>query len=467
MKKKSFFLTDMKKSNYICAAILQFLSFSNSYKQHFSPSNTMEELMYYVWQQRLFNSISTLDGQPIEIIHPGLRNLDAGPDFFNAKIKMDGLLFIGNVEMHSRASDWYRHHHHEDKAYDSVILHVVMQADAVITLHDGTPVKTVVMHIPEDVMARHHELLADRDPFCQIRCAPRLGELPKLYLHDWLTALCTKRMIEKTQRYKDLVDNQLYGWREAFYVALTRSLGTGVNSDAMERLARSLPYSCILHHKDNLLQIEALLLGQANLLNLAPENYAGMTEAGNLTMAQIAERQRLLQREYAFLKQKFSLEPLPVSVWMYGRVRPQAQPHVRLKALAVLLWTHQDLFTEILEAENLETITRILSVKGIGSQTVRSLIINAVIPILIGYAQWQGDDEKCESTLEMLEQIPAEDNRYIQLWVERGIPVRSAFDSQALLHLYRNYCEHHLCMHCRWGCWFVKNASLPYTIGKN
>ena len=427
----------------------------------------MEELMYYVWQQRLFNSIATLDGQPIEIIHPGLRNLDAGPDFFNAKIRMDGILHAGNVEMHLRSSDWFRHHHHEDRSYDSVILHVVMQADAVITLHDGTTVKTVVMHIPEDIMARHQELITNHDRYCQIRCTPRLGELPNILLHDWLTSLCTQRMISKTQRVRDLVDNQLYGWREAFYVILTRSMGTGINSDAMERLARSLPYSCILHHKDNLLQIEALLLGQAGLLNLSAENYiddslsTGSSANGSATktpLEKAIEKQKLLQREYYFLRQKFSLTPLPVTAWTYGRVRPQAQPHVRLKALAALLWTHQDLFNEICEAKDLDAISRILSVKGIGAQTIRSLMINAVVPILIGFAQWQGDEEKCEQALTMLEQIPAEDNRYIQQWVERGIPVRSAFDSQALLQLYRNYCETHRCMHCRWGCWFVRNA---------
>ncbi len=398
----------------------------------------MENLMYYVWQQRLFSSLVTVDGDPIEIIHPGLRNTGAGPDFFNAKIRMDGLLFAGNVEMHVRASDWYRHNHNEDRSYDSVVLHVVMQADAQIKLHDGTSVRTVVMHIPAEILARHNELLADRDPFCQIRCAPRLGELSTLMIHDWQTALCTQRMIDKTKRVRDLVDNQLLGWREAFYVVLTRSLGTGVNSDAMERLARSLPLSDILHHKDNLMQIEALLLGQAGLLGL-PDNC-------------------FLQREYAFLKQKFSLTPLPYSIWKFGGVRPQAQPHNRLKALALLLFTHKDLFDEICSAPDLKSINKILAVNGIGQQTIQSLIINAVIPILIGFAQWKGDDEKCEEALMMLEQVPAENNRYIQQWIERGIPVRSAFDTQALLHLYRTYCQHHLCMHCRWGCWFVRRA---------
>lgn len=424
----------------------------------------MENLMYYVWQQRLFSSIATVDGEPIEIIHPGQRNTEAGPDFFNAKIRMDGLTFAGNVEMHVRSSDWYRHKHNDDRAYDSVILHVVMQADAMIRLHDGTPLRTVVMHIPNDILSRHNELLTDRDPFCPIRCATRLGELPSLLIHDWQTALCTQRMIEKTNRVRDLVDNQLFGWREAFYVVLTRSLGTGVNSDAMERLARSLRLSCILHHKDNLIQIEALLLGQAGLLEL-PENCFEVSNTQSTSKEKQASipqydkstsKKEILKREYAFLRQKFSLNPLPFQVWKLGGVRPQAQPHNRLIALAQLLFTHKDLFDEICSATDLNSIYKILSVNGIGQQTIHSLIINAVVPILIGYAQWRGDDEKCEEALMMLERVPAENNRYIQQWIERGIPVRSAFDTQALLHLHRTYCQHHLCMHCRWGCYFVR-----------
>lgn len=419
----------------------------------------MESLMYYVWQQRLFSSIVTIDGEPIEIIHPGQRNIGAGPDFFNAKIRMDGITFAGNVEFHVRASDWYRHNHQEDRTYDSVILHVVMQADALIKLHDGTPVRTVVMHIPAEILARHNELLADRDPFCQIRCATRLGELSTLQIHDWQTALCTQRMIDKTKRVRDLVDNQLLGWREAFYVVLTRSLGTGANSDAMERLARSLPLSCILHHKDNLVQIEALLLGQAGLLDLQESYYEDNSISSSSTQNNQISKKALLKREYAFLRQKFSLTPMPFSAWKFGGVRPQAQPHNRLRSLALLLFTHKDLFDEICNAPDLKALYRILSVNGIGQQTLQSLIINAIVPILIGFAQWKGDEEKCEETLMMLEQVPAENNRYIQQWIERGIPVRSAFDTQALLHLYRNYCQHHLCMHCRWGCYFVRRAS--------
>jgi hypothetical protein len=421
----------------------------------------MEELMYFVWQQRLFLTIETLDGQPIDILHPGLRNYDAGPDFFNAKIKQDGIVWAGNVEMHVKASDWYRHHHQDDPAYESVILHVVMEPDAEVKLHDGTTIKTVVMHIPDDLMERYRQLCSGRSApllpgqvpsYSCISCSSQLDQVPKVVLHDWITALCTQRMIEKLQRVRDLVEGQLKAWPEAFYVVLTRSLGTGVNSDNMERLARSLPYNCLLHHKDNLLQVQALMLGQAGLLQ---------TEDAASKDANAQEEWRLMQREYAFLRQKFNLTPLNGTYWKTGKVRPPAQPEARLRALAKLIWTHQNLFDEILEARNVGEMQKILSGVGLGQQTIRSLIINAVVPLLLAYAQWQGDDERCEQALHLLEELPPEDNRYIHQWNDAGIVAKSAMDTQALLQLFKNYCQPHKCLRCRIGCWLLKQADRP------
>ena len=417
----------------------------------------MEELMYLVWQQRMFLHIATLDGQPLDILHPGLRNLDAGPDFFNAKLRMDGVTWAGNVEMHVKASDWHRHHHDDDPAYDSVILHVVLEADDTIQLHDGRQLPTVVMTIPDDVLHRYHTLLSGSAPllpgqaprYVTPSCSGLLDTLPDTVLHDWITALCTQRMIGKMQRVTDLVEHQMQAWNEAFYIVLTRSLGTGVNSDNMERLARSLPYKHLLHHSDNLLQLKALLLGQAGLL-----------QAQDAASRPAEEQQewRLMQREYAFLRQKFQLTPLPASVWRTGRVRPPAQPDARLSALALLLHTRRDLQSQVLDARDLQQMERILGVDGLGRQTVRSLIINAIVPMLLAYAHWQGDEMLTERALNILEQLPPEANRYITQWTDAGIKVRSALDSQALLHLTLNYCQPHKCLRCRIGCWLLRNA---------
>lgn len=412
--------------------------------------------MYLVWQQRMLNHLTTTDGLPIDVLHPGLRNLDAGPDFFNAKLRVEDVVLAGNVEMHVRASDWHRHHHDTDPAYDSVILHVVMEADEQICLRNGEVLRTVVMTIPDKVMTRYRQLMSGRampllpgqvPSYSNISCTSQLSNVPKLVLHDWLTALCTQRMIGKMQRVTDIVEGQMQALNEAFYVILTRSLGTGVNSDAMERLARSLPLRCLMHHKDNLMQLKALLLGQSGLL---------MSQDAASKPADDQQEWRLMQREYAFLRQKFQLTPLPSMVWKLGRIRPAAHPEERLKALALLLYTHRDLQSEVLDAKMLVQMEKVLSVKGLGKQTVRSLIINAVVPMLLSYARWNGNEEHSEQALGLLEELPAEENRYIAQWRDAGIEARSAMDSQALLQLTLNYCQPHKCLRCRIGCWLLK-----------
>lgn len=415
--------------------------------------------MYFVWQQRLSAQLSAPDAHAVEVVHPGLRNYDAGPDFFNAKVRIDGMLWAGNVEMHCRASDWYRHHHDHDQNYlQSVILHVVLEADVPITLADGTLLPTVIMQIPEQILHDYQQLCGGQSTapllpgqvpsYSSISCASQLQRVPRIIINDWLASLCMQRMMDKMERVRDLTESQLKAWPEAFYVVLARSLGTGVNSDAMERLARNTPYSCLLHHRDNLLQLQAILLGQGGFLDAY--------DVASRPASEQAEW-RLLQREYAFLRQKFGLTPLPLSAWRLGRVRPPAQPDHRLRALALMLHSHTDLFAELLEAADVNRIEQILHVEGLGHQTIRSLVINAVVPTLLCYAQWQSDTDRIDRTLALLSQLPPERNRYIEQWLTVGIEVPSAFQSQALLQLFLHYCQPHKCIRCRIGCWLLKN----------
>lgn len=398
----------------------------------------MEELMYFVWSNRLFNSITTIDQSPLEIIHPGLRNLDAGPDFFNAKVMIDGVLWAGNVEMHCKASDWYKHKHQDNPAYDNVILHVVLQADAIITRPNGQQIQTVVMKIPADVMSRFQNLNTGNLQWgSAIRCAHRIPAVPQIILHDWLTSLAIQRMTAKVQRVNDLINDRNESWQEALYVILCRSFGTGINSDPFERLARSLPYSFLQKHIDNPLQIRAMLLGQAGLIN---------------------STDTALLQEYNFLKAKFNLTPLNPSIWKNARMRPYAMPEARINALTSILCKHQNLFSEIIEAKETSELQKIfLLPRQLGEATVRSILINAVVPIMLAYAQWQANDEAVEKSIAILEALPAESNRYMDYWIQVGVPIRNAFDSQALLHLYKEYCEHRKCMRCRIGCWMVKH----------
>ena len=399
----------------------------------------MEELMYYVWQQKMFQSILTLDNTEIEIINPGLRNLDAGPDFFNAKIRINDTLWAGNVEMHVRASDWFRHHHHDDRAYDSVILHVVLQADAVIRLHDGEMVKTVVMKIPQDVMEKF-EKLTNRGQiiFSAINCRKHLNAVPSLILHDWQTSLAIQRMMNKVSRVKDIIDNKQKSWPEAFYVLLCRSLGTGINSDSCERLARSLPYVYLQKHADNIRQLEAMLLGQGNLIE-----------------------DETTRSEYEFLRAKFNLRPIGNCAWKHSKIRPVSSPRSRLKALSIIINRQPNLFSKILECQDVKSLTKLLYVPNLlGASTIGSIIINSVIPTIMAYGQWQEDLDLCERSIDMLEALPSEANRYMEQWISCGIPLRSALESQAMLQLYKEYCEPHRCLKCRIGCWLMKQRNM-------
>lgn len=399
----------------------------------------MEELMYYVWQQKMFQSILTLDNTEIEIINPGLRNLDAGPDFFNAKIRINDTLWAGNVEMHVRASDWFRHHHHDDRAYDSVILHIVLQADAVIRLHDGEMVKTVVMKIPQDVMEKYERLTnSGQLIFSAINCRKHLNAVPSLILHDWQTSLAIQRMMNKISRVKDIIDNKQKSWPEAFYVLLCRSLGTGINSDSCERLARSLPYVYLQKHADNIRQLEAMLLGQGNLIE-----------------------DETTRSEYEFLRAKFNLRPIGNCAWKHSKIRPVSSPRSRLKALSIIINRQPNLFAKILECQDVKSLTKLLYVPNLlGASTIGSIIINSVIPTIMAYGQWQEDLDLCERSIDMLEALPSEANRYMEQWISCGIPLRSALESQAMLQLYKEYCEPHRCLKCRIGCWLMKQRNM-------
>lgn len=415
--------------------------------------------MYFVWQQRLFASLSTLDGDSIDVLHTGQRNYDAGPDFFNAKVIINGVRWAGNVEMHVKSSDWIRHHHDTDAAYNSVILHVVLEADMDIMPSNREKLETVVMKIPDGVLERYRLLssgLRRTTPllpgqvqhYTSISCFDRLKELPHIVKFDWLSSCCLRRMEEKKKRVLDVVNEQMKSWDEACFLVLTRSLGTGVNSDAMERLARSLPYAYLLHHKDNLLQVQALLLGQAGMLQL--EDASQKPEA-------LQKEWITMQREYAFLKQKFRLEPMPGTMWKTGCIRPPAQPEARLRVLAHLIHHNNDLLSALREAKDVEVVKRILHVKGLGEQTVQSLIINAVVPMQLAYAEWRKAYEDTESAFAMLEALPAEKNRYVKQWEEAGLEIRSAVESQGALELFKRYCQPHKCLWCRIGGWLLKH----------
>ncbi|MDR2233817.1 MAG: DUF2851 family protein [Tannerella sp.] len=421
----------------------------------------MERLLQYIWQYRLFTSadLMTADGVAVTVIDPGIRNTDAGPDFHNAKVKIGGTIWAGNVEIHCKASEWKNHHHDRDTLYDSVILHVVEEDDYVVHRSNGEVIPQVKMRIP-DAIRRNMDWLLLRQT--SLPCAERIREVDHLHIANWMTSMLTERLERKVTDILALLEQNKDDWNEVFYIILTRSFGFGSNSDAFEYLAKSLPFKYIRKQRGNSLQIEALLFGQAGLLEESRDD----------------PYYQALQQEYRFLQQKYGLTPVKYGAIKQLRMRPINFPHLRLAQLAAI-WTHTDtLFSRILEDRQPETLRSCFDVelpeywdthyhfsfpspakkKTIGRSATNSILINAVAPTLFAYGKKQQKPDFCDKAIELLEQIPPERNSLVTLFTDAGVKVGNACDTQALIQLRREYCEKKKCLYCRIGFYLIKGG---------
>lgn len=413
-----------------------------------------ESILHYVWQYKLFpqHHLKTIDGKNVEVIDVGRFNSDAGPDFFNAKIKIDETIWAGNVEFHQRSSDWKRHNHTDNKAYDNVILHIAEIVDAEILRTNGEKIPQMELKIPSEVEQKYNDLLTRKS---WIPCENKIAEVDSFKINAWKNSLLTERLQQKTETIFSLLQQNENHWEEAFYVSLSRSFGFGVNSQPFELLAKSLPQNILAKHKDNLLQLEALLFGQA----------------GFLKEKTCDEYQLLLQKEYQFLQTKYALKSIESSQWKLLRLRPENFPHVRLAQFAKLTQNSSKLFSKILETENLNELRKFfecevseywqkhylfgkestVSRKRMGKNSIDILLINTVIPFIFAYARKKNLDEIADKAINLLENIPSEKNSIIEKWKELGILSENAFDSQSLLQLKKNYCDEKKCLLCRIG----------------
>lgn len=415
----------------------------------------MEELFQYLWKYRLYDSHNLVadNGAKIEIIDTGVQNSDSGPDFFNAKLKVDNTIWAGNVELHLRSSDWMRHGHDRDKLYDSVILNVVETNDAVIKRTNGEVIPQLVIKVPADIREHYSHLLNNTSP---IPCGNQWKELDIFQLSSWKERLLVERLERKTDNIRLHLENFNQNWEEVFFVMLLRSFGLGVNSDAFERLARSLPLAFIQKHANSLLQIEALFFGQAGFLSENRLDNSYFT---------------LLKREYEFLKNKFSLKPIEKEAWRYLRMRPANFPQIRLAQIASIYHKSPSLFSQMLKINSVDDFSKVMEgspspfwechydfdkesearAKNIGQTTNHILMINAVLPLMFAYGKAFGREELCEKVFDLYEQLSAENNVIVRNWKNLGVKISSAADSQAILQLQKEYCEKKKCLYCRIG----------------
>lgn len=418
----------------------------------------MEKLMQYVWQHRLWQPAlaRTVSGRKITIIDPGLINTGAGPDFFNAKIEIDGRAWAGNVEIHIRASDWHRHHHDGDPAYDSVILHVVRKSDCEIRRSNGEVIPQMEMPCDPHFADKYAAMV--NGSLDSLGCAAEIPSLDSFHVTEWLNTVAFERLQDKASHISDIVDANGGNWGEAVYVTLARALGFGLNSQAFERLAKALPLKVMRKHIDNPDAVEGMLFGMAGFLDdISPDG---------------DDHPNIMAREYRFMKAKFGLVQPRNLGWKMARMRPQNMPYRRLAALAQLIC--RDGLTaayEIATVADLDSARALFDVDMCGywarhlcfsqpnTTNVRAfsknmldiLVINVVVPAMYAYGHKYGEYELAERAISFLEQIKAEDNNIIKMFAAAGIRARNALESQALIQLRRNYCETRKCLYCRFG----------------
>lgn len=414
--------------------------------------------MQYVWQHRLWPatlSLATVDGRPVRIIHPGRLNTDAGPDFFNARILIGGRLWAGDVEIHVKASDWYRHGHHTDPAYSSVILHVVDFDDTAVTRPDGTPIDQMRLPCSPDFRAHYDTLVAAADR--SLPCAGRIAAIEPIHLTAWTQALAYERLYERADRIARLHRTLSSDWESVSYVTLARALGFGINGDCFERLALATPLNVLGHHADNLLAVEALLFGQSGLLDAA---------------ASADPYVDTLRREYRFMAHKFGLRPMSAPAWKMARMRPAGFPHRRIALLASIIHSGARIHSRLIEAATPADVDTILSAslsgywqhhyhlsdpyhehtpQTLSRQSLATLAINVAATLKFAYGHIAGVPDQRRQAVELLESLPPETNRLTAPFTDAGLPCRDALTSQGLIQLRRAYCEAHRCLHCRIG----------------
>lgn len=421
----------------------------------------MEQLLHYVWKHKIFplKELKTTTGQQVEVIDTGLANTDAGPDFFNAKLKLDGVLWIGNIEIHERSSDWFKHGHHADAGYNSVILHIASEIDTEISRSNGERIPQIQLICPEAVRTNYKELLeTDSYPPCY-RIIPSLSPFTA---HSWMSALQMERFEQKATLLNERLKRCQGNWEDAFFITLARNFGFGLNGDAFETWAHQLPFRAVDKHRNDLFQIEAIFFGQAGILEDSDGDGYYLR----------------LKKEYTYLQHKFGLIPMDASLWRFLRLRPANFPHIRIAQLACLYHRAYGLLSRIMETETLQGVRDILKggtseywlthytfggsspsrPKTLSNTSLDLLIINTVVTFLYAYGLHKGNRVLCARAGSFLEELKAENNYITRMWEQYGMKASNAADSQALIQLKKEYCDKKKCLYCRIGYEYLKRS---------
>jgi len=443
-----------------------------------------ERLLQFIWQFQYFNKsdLITAAGEPVQIIHPGLFNSNQGPDFLNARIVIGAATWAGTVELHLKTSDWYKHGHQQDRNYANVILHVVWENDGSrisvpvnenldsVPTHErnrvplSVPVIELNSRVAKILLQRYEELMLSTS---FIPCEKSIAGIRDITWKSWKERLLAERLLRKAALAETFLRQNNYHWEETFWWLLARNFGMKVNAEAFEAIARSISLNILAKHKNQVHQLEALLIGQAGLLE---------KEFTTIGPASENDYPILLQKEYRFLQKKYNLRPVQIPLHSL-RMRPENFPSVRLAELAMLVHESAHLFSKVKESASANEIKRYFEVtandywhyhyqfsetsafkqKKVGTAMADNIIINTVAPLLFMYGSYHNENSYKDKAIQCLEEIPAEKNLITKGFKELNIANKNARDSQALIELKNEYCNKKRCLECSIGNAVLRN----------
>ena len=418
-----------------------------------------ESFLQFIWKNNLYEkeNLQADTSEIVEIINSGFHNKDAGPDFFNAKVKIGEQLWAGNVEIHVKSSDWYKHEHHKNPAYNNVVLHVVNENDKQIKRDSGEIIPTIIIKYNKIIFENYIALMQKNK---KTICHSKISKIDSFILKHWQGRLLIERLEQKSVLIEQLLEQNNNHWEETFYQYLSKNFGFKKNAVPFELLSKSLPVKYLSKHKNNLFQIESLLFGQAGFLeDDFQETYF-----------------QSLKNEYSFLKKKYGLKPIEKHLWIFLRLRPINFPTVRIAQFAKLIFQSSKLFSEILENKNVKEISKLFEVtasdywdthykfgkesskkpKKLGKSSIDNILINTVALFLFVYGNLKANEEYKNRALELLQNLSPENNSIIRNWKATGIDVSNAFYSQSLIQLNNEYCHKDKCLECEIGSRIIK-----------
>ncbi len=413
-----------------------------------------EDFLQYIWHIGDFNlnDLKTTAGETITLSKRGNLNTHSGPDFLQGEVILDKTKWAGSIEIHTKSSEWYKHKHHQDKAYNNVILHVVYEEDKTCYREDGSPIPCLELigRIAPSLLKPHRDLTQSLQA---IPCKNTINKVSYLNVSKMLEKTCIERLEIRFLAIREELEKNKGDWQEAFYRSLLRSFGFKTNSEAFYQLASQLPLKVLAKHKNYPLQIEALLYGQAGMLHKSYKDLYPLE----------------LFKEFSFLQKKYGLKPMELARWRFMRMRPANFPSIRISQIANLIHKSEHLFSKILENKSAKDLfsyfeieagnywkdhykfdspSENVTAKKLGKSGIENIVINTVVPFLFAYAKSKGNQALQDQAISILLEINSEKNKITKQWKELNIHSKNAYESQALIQLFNTYCLEKKCLRC-------------------